>query len=154
MAKKSAGLLLYRFCDRELQVLLVHPGGPFWVKKDVGAWSIPKGEFGEDEAPLTAAIREVQEELGFQVSGEFIALSPVKQKSGKLISAWALQKDLDTQDIKSNTFELEWPPASGKHITVPEVDKAGWFNVEEAKKKINTGQVPLIDELVKLLGVV
>ncbi len=153
MAKKSAGLLVYRFYNSEMQVLLVHPGGPFWAKKDMGAWSIPKGEFGDDEDALHAAIREVEEELGFLVSGEFVALSPVKQKSGKLIFAWALQKDLDAQNIKSNTFELEWPPTSGKQIIVPEVDRAGWFNVEEAKKKINMGQVALIDELVKLVGI-
>ncbi|CAN5769634.1 NUDIX domain-containing protein [soil metagenome] len=153
MAKKSAGLLVYRFYNSEMQVLLVHPGGPFWAKKDLGAWSIPKGEFGDDEDALHAAIREVEEELGFLVSGEFVALSPVKQKSGKLIFAWALQKDLDAQNIKSNTFELEWPPTSGTQIIVPEVDRAGWFNVEEAKKKINMGQVALIDELVKLVGI-
>ena len=147
MAKKSAGILLYRFIDTSPEVLLVHPGGPFWAKKDIGAWSVPKGEFDKDEEPLKAAIREVREELGIEVAGDFIELSPQKQRSGKIIYAWALQQDIDTENIISNTFQLEWPPKSGKMITIPEVDKAAWFSLLEAKIKIIPGQIPIIEEL-------
>jgi len=146
--KKSAGILLYRFHEKIPEFLLVHPGGPFWAKKDLGAWSIPKGEFEASENPLDAAIREVEEELGIKVSGEFIELKPVKLKSGKIVFAWALQHDTDPASIKSNTFEFEWPPKSGKKILIPEVDQAGWFSVEEARKKINAGQIHLIEELI------
>jgi predicted NUDIX family NTP pyrophosphohydrolase len=147
--KTSAGILLYRFINKVLEVFLVHPGGPFWKNKDAGAWSIPKGEFTEDEDPLKAAQREFREETGIEVSGNFIALTPVKLKSSKLVHAWALEKDVDHTSITSNHFPLEWPPKSGKMIEVPEVDKAGWFTAKEAKEKINTGQLPLIDELIK-----
>jgi predicted NUDIX family NTP pyrophosphohydrolase len=147
--KISAGILLYRFNAKKPEVFLVHPGGPFWKNKDEGAWSVPKGEFAEDEDPLKAAQREFEEETGIPVSGNFISLTPVKLKSGKLVKAWALEKDMDPAAIKSNTFSLEWPPKSGKTIEVPEVDKAGWFTIEEAKKKINAGQMPLLAELIK-----
>lgn len=147
MSKKSAGILLYRFHNKLPEVLLVHPGGPFWKKKDEGSWSIPKGEFEENEDPLDAAKREVQEELGIKVQGEFIELTPVKQKSGKLIYAWSVKGSFDPAKIKSNTFETEWPPKSGRKIKFPEIDKAGWFTINEAKKKIVSGQIPLLDEL-------
>jgi predicted NUDIX family NTP pyrophosphohydrolase len=146
--KTSAGILLYRFNNKVLEVFIVHPGGPFWKKKDTGAWSIPKGECTEDEDPLRAAQREFKEETGIEVSGNFTALTPVKLKSGKLIHAWALEKDVDHTRIISNHFPLEWPPKSGKTIEVPEVDKAAWFTIAEAKEKINPGQLPLIDELI------
>jgi predicted NUDIX family NTP pyrophosphohydrolase len=145
--KKSAGLLLYRFHTDGTEVLLVHPGGPFWAKKDDGAWSIPKGEFGPGEDPLDAAKRELEEETGIIADGTFIELTPLKQKSGKLIYAWALQKDIDPAGIKSNSFELEWPPRSGIKKSFPEIDRAEWFTMDAARNKINGGQVPLIDEL-------
>ena len=147
MSKKSAGILLYRFHNNLPEVLLVHPGGPFWAKKDLGAWSIPKGEFEADENPLDAAKREVEEETGIKVQGDFMELTPVKQKSGKVIYAWALQGNFNTAEIKSNTFEIEWPPKSGKKKAFPEIDKAAWFDMDEAKKKIIEGQVLLIKEL-------
>jgi predicted NUDIX family NTP pyrophosphohydrolase len=147
--KTSAGILLYRFHDKELEVFLVHPGGPFWKNKDEGAWSVPKGEFAEDEDPLKAAQREFEEETGIPVSGNFIPLTPVKLKSGKLVKTWALEKDIDPAAIKSNTFSLEWPPRSGKTIEAPEVDKAEWFTIKEAGKKINAGHLPLLAELIK-----
>lgn len=145
--KQSAGILLFRIVEKRLQVFLVHPGGPFWKNKDEGAWSIPKGEYADDEDPLMAARREFEEETGIPVSGEFIPLTAVKLKSGKRIQAWALEKDVDALAIKSNLFSMEWPPRSGKNIEVPEVDRAAWFYKDEAKQKINVGQIPLIDEL-------
>ena len=145
--KTSAGILLYRFNKKNIEVFLVHPGGPFWKNKDEGAWSVPKGEYEKDEDPLKAAIREFKEETGISIEGDFISLKPVKLKSGKLVKAWALEKDIDATAVKSNTFLLEWPPRSGKKIEVPEVDKAEWFTIPEAKKKINAGQLPLLDEL-------
>lgn len=152
MKKQSAGILLHRFKDYLLQVLLVHPGGPFWKKKDVGAWSIPKGEFTDDEDALAAAKRECFEELGVALEGEFTRLTPVKQKSGKIVYAWALEGDLDAAIIKSNTFEIEWPKGSGKLQAFPEVDRGGWFTLEEAKEKINPYQVAFIDELALSLA--
>lgn len=151
MAKKSAGILVYRINEGKLRLLLVHPGGPFWAKKDLGAWSIPKGEYEEDEAPLAAAKREFKEELGINISGDLIELSPVKLKSGKVVQAWAVEQDLNTSDFRSNTFSVEWPPRSGKLKDFPEVDKAGWFTPEEARQKINPAQVAFIDELVQKL---
>jgi predicted NUDIX family NTP pyrophosphohydrolase len=145
--KTSAGILLYRLNKKNAEVFLVHPGGPFWKNKDEGAWSIPKGEIEEDEDALGAAIREFKEETGISVAGDFISLNPVKLKSGKLVKAWALEKDIDASVIKSNTFLLEWPPKSGKKIEVPEIDSAGWFTIQEAKEKINTGQLPFLEEL-------
>lgn len=145
--RQSAGILLYRFLDDQLQVFLVHPGGPFWKNKDSGVWTIPKGEFTVEEAPLTAAIREFQEETGKLLSGNFIELSPVKQKSGKLVYAWAIEGDIDPDDIQCNTFNMEWPPRSGKWQDFPEVDKGEWFSIEMVKDKIIVAQLPLIDDL-------
>lgn len=149
-AKTSAGILLYRR-EPELQVFLVHPGGPFWAKKDLGAWSIPKGELGEGEDPLAAAIRELTEETGFTVDGDFRALSPVRQKSGKTIRAWAVEGDCDPALLHSNLFSMEWPPRSGKQQEFPEVDRGAWFNVDEARTRIVGGQAGFIDELLRLV---
>ena len=150
MGKKSAGILLYRRQNHKMEVMLVHPGGPFWAKKDIGVWSIPKGEFGEDEDALIAAQREFEEELGRKITAkEFIELSPVKAKSNKVVYAFAVEQDFDTANIVSNACWIDWPPRSGKRIQVPEVDKAEWFDVETAKEKIIGYQLPLIDELVK-----
>ncbi len=150
MPKQSAGLLLYRYKNSGLQVFLVHPGGPFWAKKDEAAWTIPKGEF-TDEDPLQAAQREFEEETSLRVDGEFIKLTPVKQ-SNKIVHAWAVQADVVPSHIKSNTFTMEWPPKSGKQQEFPEVDKAAWFALDEAKKKILKGQRALLDELAKITG--
>lgn len=149
--KKSAGILLYRYNKKEPEFFLVHPGGPFWKNKDAGAWSIPKGEFGDDEDGLTAAKREFKEETSHAVKGDFIELTPVTQKAGKAIYAWAVEGDIDATDIQSNTFEMEWPPRSGKKQAFPEVDKGAWFNVEQAREKINPKQAALIDELISYL---
>jgi len=152
MTKKSAGLLIYRRKAKTIEMLLVHPGGPFWAKKDEGAWSIPKGELNDNENPLAAAVREMKEETGIKVSGNFIELTPVKQKSGKWVYAWAIEKELDIENIKSNTFDMEWPPRSGNKKSFPEIDKAAWFNTNEARKKIIDGQIPLIDQLEKIIN--
>ena len=146
MKKISAGIILYRKSKSVLEVLLVHPGGPFWSAKDLGAWSIPKGEILNNENPLDAAIREFKEETGLLLFGDFLELSPVKLKSGKQVYAWAIEGDFNVETIISNNTEILWPPGTGKKITMPEVDKAGWFSVDEAIKKINAGQVPLINE--------
>ena len=147
MSKQSAGVLLYRIVDGLLQVFLVHPGGPFFKNKDDGSWSIPKGEFAEEENPLDAAKREFQEETGQSIEGNFIELKPIQQKGGKTVYAWAVEGDIDHEIIVSNTFEIEWPPGSGKKQSFPEVDRGAWFDVETAKKKINAAQVGLIKEL-------
>ena len=148
MGKKSAGIILYRKKNNILEIMLVHPGGPFWAKKDIRVWSIPKGEFNDDEEPLAAAKREFEEELGSKVlSGNFIELSVVKAKSGKAVSAFAAEEDFDTTNIKSNFCLIDWPPRSGKKMEVPEIDKAEWFDVETAKQKIIGYQLPLIEEL-------
>jgi predicted NUDIX family NTP pyrophosphohydrolase len=149
--KKTAGLLLYRIRDAAVEVFLVHPGGPFWAKKDQGAWSIPKGEFADDEQPLSAAKREFQEETGFSMEGNFMALAPLKQRSGKLVYAWALEGDCDAGAIKSNLFSMEWPPRSGKRQEYPEVDRASWFTMESAKRKIVPGQIAFLEELQQML---
>lgn len=146
MPKKSAGLLLFRRRGR-LEVLLVHPGGPLWAKKDEGAWSIPKGELDADEDPLRAARREFAEELGSDVSGEFIALHPIRQASGKLVYAWAIESEFDTATFRSGTFSMEWPPRSGRQQDFPEVDRAEWFAIDDAKRKINRAQIALLDQL-------
>ena len=152
MKKQSAGILLYRYSINGIEVLLVHPGGPFHKNRDIGSWSIPKGEFDDDEEALTAAKREFEEELGQKLlASQFIEMKPVKQRSGKIVYAWAAEGDLDTTDVKSNIFRLEYPYKSGKWIDIPEVDKAEWFSPGEAKQKINPGQVPLIDELLQLV---
>ena len=150
--KKSAGILLYRKLTTAVEVLLVHPGGPFWKNKDEGAWSIPKGEFEDDEDALHAAKREFKEETGIACTGYFLPLIPVKLKSGKKVYAWALQKDIDASKITSNDFEMEWPPRSGKKQRFPEIDRAAWFTAAAAKKKINTSQVHFIDELISTLA--
>ena len=148
MAKKeSAGILMYRIRGSAIEVFLVHPGGPFWAKKDAAAWSVPKGEFDKDEDPLAAARREFREETGLDVEGEFVALNPVRQAGGKLVRAWAVQGDCDPALIRSNLFTMEWPPRSGRRRDFPEIDKAGWFGLEAAKEKILKGQVVLLEEL-------
>jgi predicted NUDIX family NTP pyrophosphohydrolase len=150
---RSAGILLHRDLGNGPEVLLVHPGGPFWARRDAGAWSIPKGEHGPDEEPLVAARREFEEELGSPAPGaEAEDLGEIRQKSGKLVRAWALPGDLEASAVVSNTFELEWPPRSGRRIEVPEVDRAEWFSLEAAREKINPAQVELLDRLKQLLG--
>jgi predicted NUDIX family NTP pyrophosphohydrolase len=147
MSKKSAGILLYRLKDTQIEVLLGHPGGPLWIRKDDGHWSIPKGEFTDDEEPLEAAKREFHEETGTQVSGEFIALSPITQRSGKLVYGYALKGDFDVSLFRSNTFHMEWPPGSGKIGEYPEIDKVEWFELEKAKEKLSFSQHSFLDEL-------
>jgi predicted NUDIX family NTP pyrophosphohydrolase len=151
MLKKSAGLLMYRRRRGVIEVFLVHPGGPFWEKKDAGSWSIPKGEYLPGEDPLEAAKREFQEETGVKASGEFIALTPRNQPSGKIISAWAFEGDCNASAIKSNTFLMEWPPRSGRQQEFQEVDRAGWFSVPVAKEKIIRGQSGFLEELTQIL---
>jgi predicted NUDIX family NTP pyrophosphohydrolase len=150
MKRKSAGILLYRLRDREFEVLLGHPGGPFWASKDNGAWSIPKGEFDAEE-PLAAARREFEEETGFPVEGPFLTLTPRKQKSGKTIYAFAAEGDLDVGRVRSNLFEMEWPPRSGRTAAFPEIDRAGWFALPEAHLRIQPGQSAFLHELLTLL---
>jgi len=153
MGKKSAGILLYRFKNKNLEVMLAHPGGPFWAKKDAGVWSIPKGEFEDDEEALVAAKREFEEELGKKVlAKKFIELAPVKSKSKKTIYAFAAEQDFDTTNITSNLCWVDWPPRSGKRIEIPEIDKAEWFDVETAKEKIIGYQLPLIAELINKIN--
>ena len=151
MAKKSAGLLLYRKVDDSLEVFLVHPGGPFWAKKDDGAWSIPKGEFAEGEDALEAAKREFQEETGSEVKGTFEALEAVKQAGGKIVYAWIIEGDIDSSAIRSNNFSMEWPPRSKKIREFPEVDRGEWFALAMARKKILASQSPFLDELLRKL---
>ncbi len=151
MAKKSAGILLYRRKAGTLEVFLVHPGGPFWANRDEGAWSIPKGEFDEEE-PLAAARREFEEETGFSISGNFTALKPVRQKGGKTVYAFAVEGNCDAGAIRSNTFEMEWPRGSGKLAAFPEADRAQWFDSSIAKLKLNQAQANLIDQLQALLA--
>ena len=151
MTKHSAGLLMYRFREGVLEAFLVHPGGPFWAKKDLGAWSIPKGEYNPDEDALAAARREFTEETGFPAEGEFIPLAPLKQPSGKLIQAWAFDGDCNPAAVRSNTFTMEWPPRSGTTKKFPEIDRAGWFTLEEAKVKIIKGQAGFLEELAKIM---
>jgi predicted NUDIX family NTP pyrophosphohydrolase len=152
MSIHSAGIILYRFIESELQVMLVHPGGPFWAKKDDGAWSIPKGIYQEDEDPLDAAKREFREETGDEVDGAFVDLGEVKQPSRKIVHAWALAHDFDISRIVSNTFNLEWPPKSGVIQQFPEVDKGQWFEIHEARKKILAGQQAFLEKLMERLG--
>ena len=149
--KKSAGILLFRKLGPDCELFLVHPGGPFWKNKDEGAWSIPKGEFTEEEDALAAAKREFKEETGVNCNGNFIELASVKLKSGKIVYAWALEKDIDPDKIKSNLFEMEWPPKSGKLQSFPEIDRAAWFTPAAAKQKINPAQATFIDELLEKL---
>lgn len=150
--RKSAGILLFRRSGGTVEFFLVHHGGPFWANKDAGAWTIPKGEFDESEEPLQAAIREFREETGTLLAGKFITLTPVIQKAGKLVYAWALEGNLEAEKIQSNTYRIEWPPKSGKWQSYPEVDKAGWFTATEAAEKMNGAQLSLIDELLAKLN--
>lgn len=154
MAKLSAGILMYRGEGPSLELLLVHPGGPFWAKKDRGAWSMPKGEYEEGEEPLVVAKREFEEELGSAAPvGGYIALGELKQPSPKVITAFAVDGDLDPSTLESNHFAMEWPPKSGKVQTFPEVDRAAWFSLDQAATKIQPGQAPFIDRLLAALGI-
>ena len=152
MPKQSAGILLYRARQGKLEVLLVHPGGPFWSKKDLGAWSIPKGEFvdGEEDS-RTAAFRELKEETGWDLNGETIALDPIQQKGGKRVYAWGLEADIDPTTLRSNTFPMEWPPRSGTMKNFPEVDRAEWFPLDAAEERILPSQLPLLADLERKL---
>ncbi len=152
MPKQSAGILLYRIASGRIDVFLVHPGGPFWAKKDDGAWSIPKGEFADGEEPLEAAKREFQEETGSSVEGTFIPLNPVKQPSGKTVYAWAVEGDIDAETVHSNTFSMEWPKGSAKTKSFPEIDRADWFDLDTAKVKILKGQLGLLEQLASNLS--
>lgn len=152
MPKQSAGILMYRLDNGFLEVLIVHPGGPLWSKKDEGVWSIPKGEFLPGEDPLEHARREFEEELGSPVTGEFIRLKPVRQSGGKLVHAFAVEGDLDTDTIVSNTFSMEWPPRSGRMQDFPEIDRAEWCDVATAHKRLNPAQTAFLDELAKKIG--
>lgn len=153
MAKQSAGLLVYRLRESGPEVLLVHPGGPLWSKRDLGVWSIPKGEYGDDEDALTAALREFREETGVAPPDlEWLSLGTVRQRGGKVVAAWAGAFDLDADSIRSNTFEMEWPPRSGRNAEFPEVDRAAWFDLAIARQRINPAQEPFLDRLVTLLS--
>jgi predicted NUDIX family NTP pyrophosphohydrolase len=167
MRKQSAGLLLYRrggsgvedsgLKDSGLEVFLVHPGGPFWAKKDLGAWSVPKGEYLEDEEPLAAALREFEEETGFgeivRVPGSaFMALGSIRQIGGKVVTAWAVEFDVDASKVISNFCEIEWPPRTGRRLSVPEVDRAAWFRLPEARSRMFAAQLPFLDRLTGLLA--
>jgi predicted NUDIX family NTP pyrophosphohydrolase len=151
MPKRSAGLLMYRRTDDHFEILLVHPGGPFWAKKDLGAWSIPKGEYAAGEDPLEVAQREFEEETGARPAGAFRPLGDVTQPGGKRVSAWAVEGDFDPAALVSNTFEVEWPPRSGRKARFPEVDRAEWFALGAAREKILSGQRPFIDRLARLV---
>jgi predicted NUDIX family NTP pyrophosphohydrolase len=148
MPKRSAGLLMYRRRNSELQVFVIHPGGPFWSNKDLGAWSIPKGEYVNDEEPLEVARREFEEETGFSSKGNFIGLGDLKQPGGKIVTAWAFEGDCDPEKLKSNTFMMEWPPRSGRQIEVPEVDRACWYSIEDARRRLLPGQRAFLDRLL------
>jgi predicted NUDIX family NTP pyrophosphohydrolase len=151
MPKRSAGLLIYRRRKSECEVFLVHPGGPFWSKKDSGAWSIPKGEYLDGEEPLEIARREFEEETGFVPQGSFIALGDLKQLGGKVITAWAFEGDCDPKKLKSNTFMMEWPPRSGHQIEVPEIDRGCWYSIEDARRRMLPGQRPFLDRLLETI---
>jgi predicted NUDIX family NTP pyrophosphohydrolase len=151
MPKRSAGLLLFRRSS-PVEVFLVHPGGPFWHKKDAAAWTIPKGEYETGEEPLAAARREFQEETGFPVDGEFLPLGEITQASGKIVTAWAIEGDCDPSRLVSNTCQVEWPPRTGRMIEIPEVDRGAWFPIAEAREKIFTAQRALLDRLEKILA--
>jgi predicted NUDIX family NTP pyrophosphohydrolase len=157
MPKRSAGILVYR-CrtagqGSAIELLLVHPGGPFWAKKDIGAWSIPKGEYVEGEEPLAAARRELEEETGLRLEGCFRPLGELVQRGGKIVAAFAVEADFDPASLRSNLFELEWPPRSGRRKSFPEIDRAGWFAPAEARQKILPGQSEFIARLLAALGI-
>ncbi len=152
MSARSAGIVLYRRAGDGLEVLLVHPGGPVWARRDAGVWSIPKGEYGDEEEPLAAARREFAEELGSPApEGDALALGEIRQKSGKRVVAWALAGEMDAEAIQSNTFTMQWPPRSERMQEFPEVDRAQWFGLAEARKKLNPAQVPLLERLARSL---
>ena len=153
MTKRSAGLLLYRRTGDAVEVFLVHPGGPFWAKKDLGTWSIPKGEYAEDEDPLVAARREFEEETGFAAPAASVPLGELKQAGGKLVTAWAAEGDCDPEELASNRCEIEWPPRSGRKIEIPEVDRGAWFNIDEARQHILKSQLPFLDRLRSTPGI-
>jgi predicted NUDIX family NTP pyrophosphohydrolase len=153
MPRRSAGILLYRRRQGALEVLLVHPGGPAWANRDAGAWSIPKGEYGDGEDPRAVARREFEEETGQPPpEGDLVALGEIRQKGGKVVTAWAAPGDLDPEAVTSNTFKLQWPPNSGRWRTVPEVDRAGWFDPSTARDKLLAAQAELVDRLLAVLG--
>jgi len=152
MASRSAGILMYRFANGELQVLLAHPGGPFWKRRDAGAWTIPKGEIADNEDPETAARREFREELGVDIAQTLQPLGEITQKAGKRVIAFALQGDFDSEQLRSNTFELEWPPRSGKRATFPEVDRVEWMDLARAREKILMAQSALLERLEQSLA--
>jgi len=155
VAATSAGILLHRRAGDAIEVLLVHPGGPFWTKKDLGAWSIPKGEVGEDEEPRACALRELEEELGSVLGlapDDLTELGTIRQKGGKLVHCWAAEADFDPATLRSNTFTMEWPPRSGREREFPEVDRAEWFDVEQARRKINAAQAELLDRLLDVVA--
>jgi predicted NUDIX family NTP pyrophosphohydrolase len=152
MPKRSAGILMYRRARAGVEVLLVHPGGPFWAKRDVGAWSIPKGEYGEGEDALAVARREFEEETGARPRGDFLPLGDLVQPGRKIVTAWALEGDFDPAELKSNRFELEWPPKSGRKASFPEVDRAAWFSPTDARRKILPGQSEFITRLFSAIG--
>ncbi len=151
MPKRSAGLVLYRRRGAALEMLLVHPGRPFWAKRDAGSWSIAKGEIAEGEEPLGAARREFEEETGFVAEGPFLALGDIKQSGGKIVSAWAAEGDCDPAKCVSGTCDITWPPRSGQTLTIPEIDRCEWFAVQDVQKKIIAGQLPFVDRLLELL---
>ena len=152
MVKRSAGLLMYRHPAGDLEVFLIHPGGPFWKNKDLGAWSLPKGEYPETEEPFAAAVREFEEETGVQPEGEFIPLGEIRQSGAKVVTAWAFEGDCDAAAIKSNLFSMEWPRGSGRMLEFPEVDRGGWFSLAAARLKILKGQAGFLDRLAAHLG--
>jgi predicted NUDIX family NTP pyrophosphohydrolase len=153
VAKRSAGILLYRTAGDAAEVLLVHPGGPFWARKDAGAWSIPKGEHGDDEDPRSCALREFEEETGTTLApGALTDLGSVRQKGGKVVSAWAVEGDLDAESVRSNTFTMEWPPRSGRTAEFPEIDRAAWFGIDAAREKLVPAQAEFLDRLLERLA--
>ena len=152
MPKRSAGILVYRGRGEALELFLVHPGGPFWARKEWRAWSIPKGEHGEGEDPFAVALREFREETGQEMSGAWLALTPVRTPGGKLLTCWAVEGAVDAEAIVSNEFEMEWPPRSGRRQLFPEVDRAAWFPLAEARERVHAGMVPILDELAAKLA--
>jgi len=152
MPKRSAGLVMFRKRHSAVEVFLVHPGGPFWAKKDLGAWSIPKGEYLDSEEPLAVARREFQEETSFVAQGEFLELGSLQQAGGKIVSAWAFEGDCDPAKLKSNSFTMEWPPRSGRQIEVPEVDRGAWYSIEEARPRLLAAQRAFLDRLLEKIG--
>jgi predicted NUDIX family NTP pyrophosphohydrolase len=152
MSRQSAGIVLYRHRQGRLEILLVHPGGPYWARRDMGAWSIPKGEAAQGEDLLERARQEFAEELGSGVAGPFRALTPIRQAGGKIVHAWAAEGDLDADAIRSNNFTMEWPPRSGLQRQFPEVDRAAWFDLDAARAKILPSQRPILDQLAALMA--